>query len=107
MWLSCARLVPVPAGRGSSPSTVRWSRAGPDGQGESEGWGSGHPTHGWGSAGPEGWWAGEGRDSYHRELWDRLWAGVRCRQVVGISVVMDPVVQLRGTVCPEAGGRHG
>jgi hypothetical protein len=44
VWLSHTRMVPVPAGWGSSCSTWSWSQAGPDG------WGGLGPAPGWGLA---------------------------------------------------------
>jgi hypothetical protein len=56
--------------------------------------GSGHLACSWSSAGPEGQWAwGAG---YPSKLWDRLQAGVQCRLVVGILVVVGPAARLRG-----------
>jgi hypothetical protein len=53
MWLSHARLVPVPAGQGSIHSTWSWSPAGPD-RLESQGWRFSHPTHSWAQQGLKG-----------------------------------------------------
>jgi hypothetical protein len=63
MWLSHARLVPVPLGWGSSCSTWSWSPAGPDGQGKSKGQGPVVPhiaaaqqgLNGGGLGGPVSW----------------------------------------------------
>jgi hypothetical protein len=85
--LSHTRLVPAPVGRGSSHSTWSWSPAGPCGQESS------CPMCSWGSARPEGQWARGG--GYPGELWDQLWAGVQCRWVAGIPVVMDLAAWLR------------
>jgi hypothetical protein len=95
MRLSHSRLVPVPAGQGSSCSTWSWSPAGPDGQGESKGTGPVIPRLPGAQQGLQG--SGlRGGSCYPHELWERLRAAVRRGLVVGIPMVVDPVAQLRG-----------
>jgi hypothetical protein len=92
MWLSCARLVPVPVGQGSSHSTWIWGPAGPDGWRESEVMTI--PRVARARQGLKCGGLGGGR--YLGELWTRSRLGPSGGLVAGILVVMDSVARPRG-----------
>jgi hypothetical protein len=88
--------VPVAVGWVSSCSTQSWSPARLDGRGCPRRRGLVIPQVAGAQQGLKGGGPGAGAGMYPGELWDQLLAGVRCGQVAGIPVVLDPMAWLRG-----------